>query len=329
MSEEKVKEVDRKVYPYLIISDKSSDKLFEMIKNKINNNYENLEKRKLIYTDSKTRLKFFLDVKNKKEYRTEDIDKRLVTYECILYKLRETDFPYLFDLLTGKKSNIGAADTEALMEQTHFIVYPQINLIISENNHSGAPISKLSLIVEKVLEGEYNQEFELRHILNTKTAVKVNNMKKIDKFTFKAGHQGLKTISSHFNVDMVDVIDKCFDNYSDLEFEITIKGKGRGKKRKNLEIKKFEEFKKLCGVILDSKNKKKLDIKKAEIREVNQFTELPIDLFSEYLVCTTKVIKISEKSKYIDSEDMFEKLMNIYKDNIFEISNFIKVDSSI
>lgn len=320
------KTVPKKVYAYKINASQNLNLIFSKVKDKINDDYKNLKERELVYTDNKTGLKYFLDVKNKKEHKRVDNQGTLLAYECILYKLRETDFPYLFNLATGDKTNIDANDSEALMEQTHFVVYPEVNLILSEYNHFGAPVTKLIFIIDTVLGHLYSQEFQVKNILNPNTAYKINNMEKIDQLTFRAGHQGLRTISNYFKVDAIDVIDKCFDDFSDLEFEITIKGKGRGNNKKALKIKDMDRFKRLCNLIFHSKNKKTLDIEKAQFKEARNYTELPIDLFSEYLIHEVKATRLSERTKYIDSDDMFRKLNELYADNSFEISNYIKIN---
>ncbi|VYT70798.1 hypothetical protein [Clostridium tertium] len=325
MSENK-KTVPKKVYAYKIDAREDLNSIFSKVKEKINDDYTNLKERELVFTDNKTGLKYFLDVKNKKEHKKSDCRGTLLAYECILYKLRETDFPYLFDLATGDKTNIDASDSEALMEQTHFVVYPEINLLLSEYNHFGAPVSKLIYIIDTVLGHLYSQDFEVKNILNPNTAYRINNMEKINQFTFRAGHQGLRTISHYFKVDTIDVINKCFDDFSDLEFEITIKGKGRGNNREELKIKNLDRFKRLCNLIFNSKNKKTLDIQKAQFKEARSYTELPVDLFSEHLIHEVKATKISERTKYIDSDDMFRKINELYVDNAFEISNYIKID---
>lgn len=323
---EKNKTVPKKVYAYKISAREDLRLIFSKVKEKINEDYTNLKERELVFTDNKTGLKYFLDVKNKKEHKKSDCQGTFLAYECILYKLRETDFPYLFNLVTGDKTNIDSSDSEALMEQTHFVVYPEINLLLSEHNHFGATLSKLIFVIDTVLGHLYSQDFEVKNILNPNTAYRINNMEKINQFTFRAGHQGLRTISNYFKVDTIDVIDKCFDDSSDLEFEITIKGKGKGNNRKNLQIKDLEGFKSLCNLIFHSKNKKTLDIKKAQFKEARSYTDLPVDLFSEQLIHEVKATKISERTKYIDSDDMFRKINELYADNAFEISNHIKID---
>lgn len=323
---EQVTTVDKKVYAYSIKAEQGIGEIFEKIKVKINNDYKNLEQRDLVFTDKKDGYKFFLDVRSIKKYKKVSSKDELAIYECILYKLRENDFPYLFDLATGIKSGISAADTEALMEQTHFLLVPEVNLIISEYNHVGVQPTKLIFLVNKILGPIYSNKFEVKHLLNSKTAVRINNLETINEFQFKAGHQGLKTISNYFKVEPLDVIDRCFENSTDLEFEIIIRGKGKGNNKKNLDLKDINMFKRLCNLIYHSKNKKTLDIKTAKFKEAELNSKLPIDLFSEYLVETVKAIKLSNRSKYIDSEDMFTKLLIIYKENHFEISNHIAID---
>lgn len=287
--EEKIITIDKKVYAYNITSEQDLNLIFLNIKDKISDNYENLESRNLVYTSIKDGYKYFLDVKNIKDCNKVDESGTIKIFECILYKLRETDFPYLFDLATGEKSNIESTDTEALMEQTHFLVIPEVNLILSEYNHFGAQVNKLIFLINKILGPLYSNGFEVKHLLNSKTAIKVNNLEILNEFRFKAGHQGLRTISNYFKVDAIDVLDKCFDNSTDLELEIIIKGKGQGKNKKNIEIKDMGLFKRLCNLIYNSKNKKTLDIKTAQIKDAEMQSKLPIDLFSEYLAVCDKI----------------------------------------
>lgn len=328
MSEDK-NTVEKKVYVYEITSDKGVIETFDLIKNKVNGDMSKLEERNLIYTDKKTGLKYFLDIKAKNKYKKVNSKDDLIIYECILYKLRADEFPYLFDILTGKTTEINTGLTDTLMEQTHFIVIPEINLLISEYNHFGAQPQKLIFIVDKILGPLYSTGFEVKHILNTTTAYRIKNLQNVETISIKCGHQGLKTINHYFNVNFLDVMDKGFRNTSDLEFKFEIRGKGRSTNKKFISFYDNEKFKRFCNLIFHSKNKKTLDIHCAKIRERGgnlEVKELPIDLFSDYFVEEVKAIRLKDKCKYIDSTDMFNKLLELYNENKFEISNFIKIE---
>ncbi|WP_415336134.1 hypothetical protein [Clostridium perfringens] len=60
--------VKKKTYAYNINAERDLLEIFTLVKEKINNNYTNLDERNLIFTDGKNGLKYFLDVKNIEEY---------------------------------------------------------------------------------------------------------------------------------------------------------------------------------------------------------------------------------------------------------------------
>ena len=327
MNEEKT--VKKKVYAYSIKSTQDLLQTFKLVKQKINNDFTNLEERKLIYTEEKTGLKYFLEVRKIKTYKEKEGNGKLDICECILYKLRNDDFPYLFDILTGKKTPLDSKVSDTIMEQTHFIVVPKLNILISEYNHFGAVPTKLIFIVDKILGPLYSSGFEVKHILNTETAYRLKNMDDIETMSIKCGHQGLKTIGHYLNVNFLDVMDKGFRDTSDLEFKFTISGKGRGSNKKKIDLRDNDKFKRLCNLIFNSKNKKNLDIHSAKLIERKgnlELKELPIDLFSDYFVEEVTAIRLSNRSRYIDSDDMFYKLIGLYNTNKFEMSNFKEIE---
>lgn len=327
--DEKKKTVPKKVYSYRIEAEKDLLEIFELVKESINNDLTNLDERSLIYKEEKTGLKYFLDVRNIKKYKQSENNSKIEVCECILYKLRSDDFPYLFDTLTGKRTPIESNDSDAIMEQTHFIVIPKLNILLSEYNRFAAYPNKLVFIIDKILGPLYSTGFKVKHLLNTETAYRLKNMENIETISISCGHQGLKTIGHYMNVNFADVMDKGFRDTSDLKFKFTISGKGAGVNRKDVKLTDEGMFKRLCNLVFNSKNKKNLDIHSAKITErkgEKEVKELPIDLFSDYLVGEVTAIKLSNKSKYIDSEDMFFKLTELYNSNKFEISNFVKLE---
>ncbi|SHJ13441.1 hypothetical protein [Clostridium magnum] len=328
--------VTRKVYCYDITAAKGLKEIMEgyySAYNTIINSGEDLQKSKLIYENSKDNLKYYLDINRKVDVENEDktsATKVDCYYECILYKLRETDFPYLFDLKTGDKDKIQARLTQALMEQTHFIIIPQLNLIISEYNHLGPNIYKLMSIIDNTLGFPYSCSLNINHIYNGKTIDKIRNLKGIKSMTFKAGHQGLRTLSSIMEVGFLDVKNGTFDNDSELEFEITIKGKGRKKeikKQNNGEENGLKQCVEKLYRYIDGSKKKEIDadISKAKIKEFDGDSSLPIDLLEEHLVSDIIVSKLDDKFKYLNSKDMFEELFKIYNSNKFDLSKYQKL----
>lgn len=322
------KTVNKKIYCYDIRSSKDLNETFLKMKKAVNNNYKNLEERKLIYSDKVDGYKYFLDVRRIKKYRKYDDKGEITIINCILYKLRKDDFPYLFNLATGEKSEISSNNKDTLMEQTHFIVIPEIGLIISEFNYVGASVSsKLFHVIENVLGLDYVIDFEVVQKLDSQISSKISKIKAIKKFHVKAGHQGLKAIAKECKIGVLDTIEKTFSNYKDLEYEITIKGVGKlnSKKSKDIQIEDLENFKDMCTKLSQQKNRKLSDIKKVELLDPTNGTNIPLDIFEEYAVGNIEAIKLSNKSKYIDSDDMFQKLIDLYCSNKLNISNYVKI----
>ena len=322
--------VNKKTYAYNINAERDLLEIFTLVKEKINNNYTNLDERNLIFTDGKNGLKYFLDVKNIEEYEKINDNNKIHICKCILYKLRSDDFPYLFDILTGQKTEINSNNSDTIMEQTHFIMIPELKVIISEYNHFGAQPTKIPAVIQKVLGEAYVNKLEVKHMLNTETAYRLRNLKDVETISIKCGHQGLKTVNHYFNVNFLDVMEKGFRNTEDLEFKFTISGKGRGANKKSIELEDESKFKRFCNLLFNSKNKKNLDIHSAKINERRtkgklEIKELPIDLFSDYFVEEVTAVRLSKKSKYIDSDDMFKKLLELYNENKFEFSDYGKI----
>lgn len=323
-----LKTVNKKIYCYDIKSSKDLVNTFEQIKNKINDNYENLENRALIYTDQVDGYKYFLDVKRIKEYEKYHDTGKITIMNCILYKLRKDDFPFLFNLATGVKSEISYNSMDTLMEQTHFIIIPDINLIISEFNYMGASVNrKLFHIINKVLGNDYIIDFEVSQKLDSQISAKINNIRSIKKFHFKAGHQGLKAIAKQSKIGVFETFADTFSNHEDLEYEIIIKGKGKvnSQKSKSIQIENLENFKNMCLNLSKEKNKKISDIKKVEILDPTNETNIPLDIFEEYAVGNIEAIKLSNRNKYIDSNDMFQKLIDLYNSDKLNLSNYIRI----
>lgn len=325
--------ISKKVYCYSIKSQNNLSDTLDTYMKKVNNNYKNLEKRKLIFTDQKDNMKYFLDVRRKinlkqdPNNKNESKNKISHMYECILYKLRDSDFPYLFNLTTGAKNKIIAQKADTLMEQTHFLIFPQIGLIISEYNHVGARISKFINTIQNSLEIKYSAGLQIKFIYDTKTIEKIRNLKTIKSITLKAGHQGFKTLSRKLKIGPLDTILGTFENESELEFEIIIKGKGKNKgvivDEKNPKSTIKNRLEDLYKYI--TKNKDSADIKKVQINELDKGSKLPIDLFEEYLVSDISVIKLDNRFKYVDQEDMFKNLFLVYNDNKFELGFYEKM----
>lgn len=328
--------VTRKVFCYNVHSNKSLEDILKTYQQKLGNDYTQLERRGLIYFSEKDRYKYFLDIDMVEAKNSSSLcgvfDKSV--YNCILYKLRESDFPYLFDLVTGDKDKINAKLSQALMEQTHFIVIPELNIIVSEFNYQGPKISKFIDVIRNSLGLSYADGLSITSIFNNKTIEKIRNLKGIKSMTFKAGHQGIRTLSSKMEIGGLDAILGTYSNCEDLEFEITIKGKGRSKQVKQLNDNDEHFLKKALEKLFDFIDRSKVDninsdISKAKVIEFEGESNYPIDLLEEHLVQEVTACKLDDRFKYIDSKDMFNQLFKIYNENKFELSSFQKLELNL
>lgn len=324
--------VTRRIFCYNVVNQGkiSFKKVLDDYNSKLNSDYIDLEKRDLIFT--KDSFKFFLDIHSiDKYYDHDNINMGYEIYNCIIYKLRDKDFPYLFNLMSGSKTKLKVGKNDSLMEQTHFIVIPKLNLLLMENNHFGPSINLLPPIISKALGVHYISDLKITPIFNVKTVDKIRRLKNIKSIRLRAGHQGLKTISKYIGIGLLDTTEETFDSDTELMFDLVIKGKGRYKninnKENNLLVEKMLELK----TYLDSHilKKAKTDIEKVQIEEIG--SKYPIDLLEEFLVSEVTVCKLDEKYKYLDSNSMFKSIFLMYNDNVLELDKFklLKYDKSI
>ncbi len=319
--------ITRKVHCYDVKSTTEIGEILEAYIQKLNNDYKNLNERKLIYSSPKDGYKYFLDIQEVKikELSKEGINRTSCMYNCILYKLRNSDFPYLFDLITGDKEKINASIDQAIMEQTHFIILPNVKLIITEYNHQGPRIIKFIDVINESLGLKYSSGLNITPIFNAKTIDKIRKLKGVKSLTVKAGHQGLRYIASQMKIKGLDALMGTFSNDEELEFEIIVKGKGRGKKVEQDGIK--ENIENLFTSMAKIKNKKiNLGIKKAKIDEFEGESDYPIDLLEEHLVQEVTACKLDDRFKYINSEDMFNQLFKVYNKNMFKLDRFKELE---
>ena len=64
--------IDKKLFCYTISSKENLTQIFQLIKTKINSNYQNLEKRELVYNSVIDGYKFFLDVRDEVNLNLDD-----------------------------------------------------------------------------------------------------------------------------------------------------------------------------------------------------------------------------------------------------------------
>lgn len=317
----KNKSIERKIYFYKVVclvdgKEQALNDVFDAYIKMLSSNYESLEERGLAipYFDKY----HFLDVE---KHNSDDN-----VYFGKFYSLRSTDFPYLFNMKNGRRQEITTNDQDTLMEQTHFYCFTNKRLIVSEFNYYGAKIEKLSeyfTAIMFILFPSKNYDIRITPIVIPEYFKEIINCTSISKLQFKVSHAGLKILSEENIIGLSDIAKNNFDETMDFFIDIEISGGGRGK---NVPAKKL---KRLTGQIISAiqrgnehdankKDNEEVAFRKAKIKAYNpdKAKTIPYDLLDEKLVHTCYVEKISPKSKYVNSEKMYENILNAYYSNM-------------
>lgn len=294
--------------------------LFSQYYKKIDGDYTNLKDRGFIYAPEKDEKMYFLEIKSINDNHA----------KCILYSLRNKALPHLFNLLNGQESAITDDTNDALMEQTHFIVYFSDNLIISEYNHFGARIESLrhllTYVSKTILNGDISR-VEISAILIPEEYRNLSDLKKIKSMTFNIGAIGSRLFAKEANLPISFDLENEFNNLDDLKIELTITGSREGidfkNKGKILEaISRFIYRKKVSEECDSSDLSRQLNksIIKANSFDNDKF--IPINLLEDKLVKTVIIPKSKkDNSKYLDSDSIFYEIENSYNTLYYPLSD--------
>ena len=225
----------------------------------------------------------------------------------------------------GNRQEITSNDQDTLMEQTHFYCFTNKRLIVSEYNYYGAKIEKLSEYFHTVLFSLFpsrNYDISISPIVIPEYFKEIVNCTSISKMQFKVSHAGLKILSEENIIGFSDIAKNNFDETTDFFIDIEISGGRRGKK---VPVKKEKWFTgKIVSAIkrgyeYDSNKKEDQEVafRKARIKAYNpeKAKTIPYDLLDEKLVHTCHVEKVSPKSKYVNSDKMYENILAAYNTN--------------
>ncbi|MCR8744376.1 hypothetical protein [Romboutsia lituseburensis] len=317
--------VEKSIYFYRT-DVKKMDNLFKLFKlynsilqkhkNDLGNSFENLKDSGLILKNLKDKNRYhFLDVIS--------IDNEKI--ECLLYSLRDSAFPYLFNIFTGEKREIPHNMDDTLMEQTHFIVYPKHNIIASEFNYYGCRIERLSDIFELVFKEK--NILELAPILNTDSVEELLYKGIFKGFDLKVAYPALGQIQSALNLGILPEFDNNFTSLDNMFINIGINdSSGLNLKDKNKFIKNIiklvdsikNQFSDEDGFI---KSKCPLKLAKVHTKPLSQTKGLTVDLFEEKLLSKVYPVKLNDGSKYLNSSDMFKCIEEAFSYNKKTILN--------
>lgn len=315
----KNKSIERKVYYYKVTckcdgNEVSIGNIFDSYITLYNNDGNNLETRGLAIP--------FYEKYHFLEVAKHKYDENI--YQGKFYSLRSTDFPYLFNLLNGNRQEIAAGDDDTLMEQTHFCCIVPQNLIVSEFNFHGARIERLADyltdIMSRVMPSK-RYELSIDPIIMPDYYTRIANCKSISKLQFKVARPGLKMLKDFGVINNGDVLTGNVDSSVDYYIDIEISGGGRGADVPVSDLQSF--LQKIISMVRKSKaiEAEAADgshpiFSKAKLRGLDSDAGkiIPYDLLDEKLVQTEWVEKISNRSKYVDSDKMFSALLKAYRE---------------
>lgn len=274
------------------------------LKNSNENKFENLKDTELLLGDASDNSRYyFLDIKSINE------DK----IQCILYSLRDNGFPYLFDLFTGNKREIEHNEYDTIMDQTHFTVFPKYNIIVSEFNYFGCRIEKLPYILLNALKLEY-EILNVAPILKTDACASLINSEYLKGFSVKIAYPSLKELTKALGLGIFSDIDNKFVNLDNLIVDFSLS------ESSGLKLDDAPSFvDKLVKFINNIKSKHSDDhgflknespVKTAKIvkNPVGSRKSITVDLLEDKLMSEISAIKLKNKSKYIDSDNMFYEI---------------------
>lgn len=315
--EPKNKSIERKVYYYKVLckcdgTDIPISSILEHYIRLYDNNGNDLESRGLAIP--------FYEKYHFLEVAQHEYDKEI--YQGKFYSLRSTDFPYLFNLLNGNRQEIAAGDDDTLMEQTHFCCIVSQGLIVSEYNFHGARIERLANYLIDIMRRTMpskNYEVSIDPIIMPDYYNRIANCRSISKLQFKVAKPGLKMLKDYGIINGYDILKDGVNAGDDFYVDIEISGGGRGS---HVPISNISNF--LQNIISMIKKAKEDEataqdgshpiFSKAKLRglDADAGKIIPYDLLDEKLVQTEWVEKVSNRSKYVDSEKMFAALTKAY-----------------
>ena len=228
-----------------------------------------------------------------------------------LHNLRRENFPRVLNTSNGESRKITSKQDDVLLEQTHFIYIPDANIIVGEYNHYGIIIEYLSTYLNKVMEyyDICSHDIHISHIFIPDYFEELARCSSIKKLQFKAPIAGLKLLKDHGIINTYDLLEGSINDASEVTFNLEITADRIG-------AIALHDSKKVLGNIINcfrsNKNESKC-IKKATVVAYNEIVgkNVMYDLLNEKLMQECLVDKITGE-KYVDSKDMYAKLITAY-----------------
>lgn len=238
------------------------------------------------------------------------LDKK--TNNIYSFQKFKRDFnPTIKDELTGVTREVELKETEYFIEESYLYLDIENNIAIYQKNMTGYSPQMFEKYVLKLLNNKFrNDYFALKPIMSKDGVEKLMNHNIAKHIELKVAAPNIGLLKE-FGFSVKDIRDFDLDSLDSIEIKINSK--------KKTGIFNLSNLANLLNIKDNKDNYEKLKIKASTSYEG---TGDLIDLLDEFYVVNEK-IKLKDKSRIMDKDDILIKLNTIYNDNINKIKRLI------
>lgn len=225
---------------------------------------------------------------------------------------RNSDFPFKSTIDDLEIVPLKLAENDGLVEITHFVYFPEKDILGLEYNYQGPRIGKLTDHINKKLNAvgvEKPRFVDFTPLFDSNTLKQLDKMGEIRAISLMVPKNHLDSIKG-LDANIHGALSSAM-NFGELEeVELVLRPKKNGRKPILKKPKEFiERLRKLATTEHLSKIFDELKIKAYDTSQ-NSYREF--DLLKDKMVSEVSAIKLNE-GKGVDSEDMFQKIELSYK----------------
>lgn len=322
MSYEKVETIDRKLLYYYIKNNTQSNLIPQESLYDIFKGYKEIQDKKISENDEEYLTKQSPTSKNKKLLLE-------VTYideykaECILSAIKKDVLPYIYGK-DKKKKEIDVGMDESLLEMIHFTIFFKNDILVSEYDRNIASVSQVRFLIACFLE---HRNLEIEPIINVRNINKniLDSETRSIEFSIPSAYTGDFSECTNMGVDdLGENLKALLDNNN---FKISIKISANTPRQaialKNNRL--VNGILKYAKLIRSRKNNNELgksnEKLKIAVAKDEKHKQAIYDLIEDKFFSEINAIAQKGNKRYIDSEDMFKKIEESYKNNLSLITN--------
>jgi len=256
------------------------------------------------------------------ENKNGDYPKRKENSFWVVSKNRKLDLPLKYNEKEGKPVSLGLLDDEGLYEPSHFIIFDGKIIAVEYNHQSISVTTGFSQILNKILEDKPKNGIvgvEITKILRPEAFERLNNISEIKGIKIKVATNYAKLQSSKKEeyAQMFGAAELVDDMYITLYFSV---GSKRGDNRSSFS----KVISTISSLIKETDVQNNVKTLKVRGRETVGSDIQDIDLLKDFFISETKVTKIDGKTKGVNEEDMFQKIVSSYSGNQSELTQYVR-----